>query len=224
MGTPIEITNSIGMKLKLIPAGEFTMGSPVNEPGRGNDEVQQLVKITKPLYLGVYEVTQQQYKRVMGTNPSTFADGAAFPVESVTWSAAVTFCRRLSELPEEKSAGHVYRLPSEAEWEYACRAGTTTAYSYGADENQLGNFAWFKGNSVGKTHSAGTRQGNAWGLFDMHGNVWEWCRDNLSTQNQPQRGGVWANVARYCRSSSRRHEPSSTANRDIGFRLVRELD
>ena len=170
------IVNSIGMKLTLIPTGEFQMGSPGSDSeASDNEKPQHLVKITQPFYLGVYEVTQEQYERVMGQNPSDGHIAAKYPVESVSWNDAVEFCRRLSELPEEKAAGHVYRLPTEAEWEYACRAGTTTVYSFGDSKSQLGEYAWFNRN--GGKNPVGQKKPNPWGLYDMHGNVMEWCQD-----------------------------------------------
>jgi formylglycine-generating enzyme required for sulfatase activity len=184
LGVPVQITNSIGMKLNLIPPGEFVMGSPESEPKRYDDETLHLVKIAKPFYLSSHEVTQQQYEQVMGENPSAFSglgdlkdrvsgiDTSQFPVEQVNWYDAVEFCRKLSN--EE---GVEYRLPTEAEWEYACRAGTTTAYSFGNDVAQLGEYAWYDANSKNTTHPVGELKPNAWGLYDMHGNVCEWCQD-----------------------------------------------
>jgi formylglycine-generating enzyme required for sulfatase activity len=188
----------------------------------------------------MYEVTQAEYERVMGTNPSNFStakvgqDTSQHPVERVTWEDAVEFCRKLSELPEEKSAGRVYRLPTEAEWEYACRAGSQTRYSFADNESQLGDYAWYLSNSDSRTHPVGEKKPNAFGLYDMHGNVYEWCQDWSATYagdaTDPQgsgsgsyrvfRGGSWFIDARYCRAAYRyRFEP---ADRDfyLGFRVA----
>jgi len=175
------IGNSIGMKLTLIPAGEFQMGSPDSDSDAADREKpQHLVKITKPFYLGVYEVTQQQYEKVMGTCPWQGKDyvkeGVDYPAVYVNHDDAVEFCRRLS-----KQEGVEYRLPTEAEWEYACRAGTTTAYSFGDDASKLGQYAWHYKNAldIGEkyAHRVGQKLPNPRGLYDMHGNVWEWCQD-----------------------------------------------
>jgi formylglycine-generating enzyme required for sulfatase activity len=178
--SPKTITNSIGMKLVLIPKGTFQMGSSIEEEGASNDEEQHLVTISKDYYLGVTEVTQGQYEKVLGTNPLYFkkrvirkSDSSMYPVERVCWEEAVQFCKKLSDLPEEKKAGRVYRLPTEAEWEYACRAGSKTAYSFGEGSQLLGDYAWFNDNSNGQTHPVGEKKANAWGLYDLHGNVWE---------------------------------------------------
>ena len=229
-----EITNSIGMRLKLIPAGEFLMGSPWTEAGREDDEKQHRVRITKPFYLGVYEVTQDEYERVMGKNPSKFK-GARLPVEMVSWDEAVEFCRRLSELPAEESAGHVYRLPTEAEWEYACRAGTATAYSFGDSESALGEYAWYEGNSGNMTHPVGEKQANGFGLYDMHGNVWEWCSDwygyswgddvfdpqgPTKGSHRVDRGSSWNDTPANVRSAFRSFLWEGIRD-DRGFRLAR---
>ena len=246
-GLPAAIANSIGMQMVLIPAGEFVMGAPAREDGRRGDELQHRVRITKPFYLGVQEVTQAQYEQVMGLNPSYFQD-AQSPVETVSWDDALVFCEKLSALPEEKSSERAYRLPTEAEWEYACRAGSTTCYSFGqlAQPNSahefalrmgeisrttitrlpdgrlasLSDFAWFEWNSDRSTHPVGQKHPNAWGLYDMHGNVWEWCADwygdnyyRGSPVDDPTgpatgpgrvfRGGAWAYWPPDCRSANR---------------------
>ncbi len=235
-----KVTNSIGMKLRLIPAGEFMMGSPATESDRKDDETQHRVSITKPFYLGVTEVTQEQYQEVMGTNPSE-ADrdelkGPQNPVETVSWADAVEFCRKLSAMPAEKTAGHVYRLPTEAEWEYACRSGTTTAYSFGDDAPRLGDYGWFEGNSDSKTHPVGEKKPNAWGLYDMHGNVLEWCQDwygdypsgsatdptgATSGSLRVDRGGGWSPDAGSCRSAYRSWDTPVIRGNDLGFRVLR---
>lgn len=235
-----EITNSIGMKLVLIKAGAFMMGSPENEMGRYDDEAQHEVVLTQDFYLGVSQVTQAQYEEVMGENPSYFegekvagVDSSEMPVEMVSWEESMEFCRKLSALPEERSAGRAYRLPSEAQWEYACRAGNTTVYSFGCDTSDLGKYAIFVDNSGRKTHPVGHRQPNAWGLFDMHGNVWEWCldwyadysADPVTDPMGPEtgsihvyRGGSWSNKARDCRSAIRLGDLPSYRIHIIGFR------
>jgi formylglycine-generating enzyme required for sulfatase activity len=145
------------MQFKLLPGGTFRMG----EGGAAHQVI-----LTKPFYLGVYEVTQTQYEWVMGTNPSHFK-GQSNPVEMVTWVDAVKFCRKLTSLPEEKSAGRVYRLPTEAEWEYECRAGTATKYSFGDDYSALSTYGWFSENSDSITHPVGQKHANGWGLYDQ---------------------------------------------------------
>jgi formylglycine-generating enzyme required for sulfatase activity len=221
---PKEITNSIGMKLVLITKGTFMMGSPESEEGRKENETQHKVTISKDYYLGVYEVTQAQYEKVMGKNPSSFPvakvgnENADLPVENVSWNDAVEFCKKLSDLPEEKKAGREYRLPTEAEWEYGCRAGSKTAYAFDDEEGLLPEYGWFNRKSSGRTHTVGLLEPNAWGLYDMHGNVWEWCSDRygdypkgaVSDPSGPKegsyrviRGGCWGSDAAICRSAIR---------------------
>ncbi len=226
---PETIENSIGVTLKLIPAGTFTMGQAGDV-----DEWPHEVTLTRPFYIGVYEVTNAEWRRVMGSVPSQWKDDER-PVEKVSWDDANEFCRRLSEMPEEKDAGRIYRLPTEAEWEYACRAGSTTEYSFGDDESLLGDFAWFDGNAGSQTHPVGQKRPNAWGLYDMHGNVWEWCSDGWAdyprgsvtdpkgwswSSGRVVRGGSWYDSARFCRSSCRPGSVPSFRSNDLGFRLA----
>jgi formylglycine-generating enzyme required for sulfatase activity len=234
LGDPV--VNSVGMLLVPIPAGEFQMGSPASEADRRDDETRYQVKITKPFYLSVYEVTQEQYEQVMKVpNPSRLK-GPQNPVEKVSWNDAVEFCRKLSALPAEKSAGYVYRLPTEAEWEYACRAGTQTAYSFGDSESELGDYAWYNENSGGTTHPVGGKKPNAWGLYDMHGNVWEWCEDwhdiypsgsvtdptgASSGSFRVDRGGSWNISSDYCRSATRIGDAPDSRYDSLGFRVLR---
>jgi formylglycine-generating enzyme required for sulfatase activity len=183
------ITNSIGMKLALIPAGKFLMGSPATESDRDPEELQHEVVISRPFYLGVYEVTQSQFEKLMGKAPSFFGakkgGGPDYPVEQVNFNQALEFCRRLSNMAEERKAGRVYRLPTEAEWEYACRAGTATPFQCGnslsaKQANFNGNYPYGEGPGgpfLRKPVKVGSYPPNAWGLHDMHGNVAEWCSD-----------------------------------------------
>jgi formylglycine-generating enzyme required for sulfatase activity len=235
------ITNSIGMKLVLIPKGTFMMGSPESDVERYGDEVQHQVTISKDYYLGMTQVTQGQYEKVMGTNPSNFDDGeingnsSDHPVEQVSWEDAVEFCAKLSDLPEEKAAGRIYRLPTEAEWEYACRAGSKTAYSFGESSESLGDYAWFDNNGNDQTHPVGQKKANAWGLYDMHGNVFEWCNDwygdypvvAVTDPSGPQegsfrvnRGGSWFFEAANCRSAFRDWSLPSGRYNFFGFRVA----
>ena len=175
---PKEMKNSMGMEMVLIPAGEFQMGcSPSDRNCSGDEKPYHLIKITKPFYMGKHEVTQEQWQTLMGGNPSYFnesrvgADWKKHPVEQVSWNAAQEFLQRLGEKEKRK-----YRLPSEAEWEYAARAGTTDA-SQGGAVDRVG-WSWL--NSGGNTHPVGQLKPNAWGLYDMLGNVWEWVQDQYA--------------------------------------------
>src|SRR5262249_16242666 len=149
-----RITNSIGMQLVLVPPGRFLMGAAQPLPAEG---ALREVRITKPFYMGAFEVTQGQYRKVVGHNPSFFTSAGSVdqPVEQVSWENAIEFCRLLSAMDAERKAGRVYRLPTEAEWEYACRAGAKTVYSFGDDPKDLGRHAWYESNSGGTTHPVG---------------------------------------------------------------------
>jgi|RhiMetdeSRZDD1v2_1073273.scaffolds.fasta_scaffold21957_3 formylglycine-generating enzyme required for sulfatase activity len=223
------LTNSLGMQFALIPAGEFQMGST---SGDNDERPVRTVRIGKPFYLGIHEVTQSQWEAVMGNNPSQFKGDANRPVETVSWEEVQKFIGKLNT----KEGGTKYRLPTEAEWEYAARAGSTTAYSFGDDSSQLGKHAWFGGNAGNTTHPVGTLQPNAWGLYDMYGNVWEWVQDwygkyTVESVTDPQgpasgshrvgRGGSWFHDARNCRSADRYHDAPGFRSVNLGFRLLR---
>jgi len=260
------IKNSIGMTLKLIPAGEFFMGSADDAIEAENQEKpSHRVRISKPFYLGVCEVTQGQYEAVMGNNPSHFsANGGGngrvagqstddFPVENVSWLDAIQFSNKLSEkegkqpfyqidgkhirVPDWNGQG--YRLPTEAEWEYACRANasTPTRFSFGDNALELGVYGWFDGNSDSRTHPVNQKRPNGFGLYDMHGNVWEWCWDwhlgeyyNQSSADNPTgpagasdrvvRGGSWSREPRDCRSAYRNRGAPGHRDYFLGFRLA----
>lgn len=229
-----EIIKSI--EFVRIPAGEFMMGSPPNEQDRYDNEGSvHKVTIKNSFSMSKYPVTQKQWIAVMEFNPSQFK-GEERPVENVSWNDVQEFIKRLNEIEDTDS----YRLPSEAEWEYACRAGTTTRFCFGDDESKLGDYAWYAGNSDYETHPVGQRNPNPWGLYDMHGNVWEWCQDSYhsnyngapsdgsawedgDSSNRVLRGGSWNLDAGDCRSAS--HAGSHPGNRDsfVGFRLLRKL-
>jgi formylglycine-generating enzyme required for sulfatase activity len=248
-----EVVNAHCMRLVLRPAGPFWMGTPEGEAGRSRDEgPRRLVEISRRFYLGCHPVTQEQYQRVMGSNPSRFRvvpghDTRLFPVENVSWEEAAAFCAALSELPEEKRRGRCYRLPSEAEWEYACRAGTETAQPFHFGWSLAGSQANFdgrhpygsagKGDFLQRTSTAGTYPGNAWQLHDLHGNVWEWCLDWYAEdayrrgprrdpegppagQERVLRGGSWQNHGRLCRSACRDRAGPGYRSLNAGFRVV----
>lgn len=251
-GYPPRLFNSLGMQLALIPPGTFLMGAAADESGHfPNETPQHEITLTRPFYLGLYPVTQRDYRTVMGANPSHFTgrNGGApnHPVEQVTWDDAVAFCERLSALPEEEKAGRTYRLPTEAEWEHACRAGTTTPFHFGTiacstQANFSGRHPYGgapEGPYLQGTSAVGNYPPNAFGLYDLHGNVWEWCHDWYqadyyggspaadppgppSGDGHPLRGGSWYIVGRGCRSAERCHTDEAPVRRagSIGFRVA----
>jgi formylglycine-generating enzyme required for sulfatase activity len=271
---PVEHFNSIGMKFQLIPPGEFLMGSTPEEIEEALQLVntseqisresvesgvpQHRVRIRQPFYLSVYEVTQKDYEAVLGANPAEFKNGDRHPVEMVSWNDAVAFCVKLSQHEGLKphysqegrtwllESGSGYRLPSEAEWEYACRAGTTTKYVTGDRDNDLTVAAWLGRNSETGTHPVGRLQANPFGLHDVHGNVYEWCQDvwdpayyqqfDQTTATDPQgappvagahrvaRGGSWMLGASRCRSSYRDHGDPVAINSVFGFRVALSVE
>ena len=229
-----EIINSIGMKLVLIHAGSFKMGSSEGEEGRHDNEKSHEVTISNPFYLGAYEITQEQYEKVFENNPSK-SRGTIKPVEDVSWENAISFCHKLSESPDEKAAGREYRLPKEAEWEYACRATSSSAYCFGDSPESLDEYAWSSENSRSKTQQVGQKKPNRRGLYDMHGNVLEWCMDSYSDYpsaatpdiQMPRddtyrmiRGGNVMFGAIFCRSALRNRAAPSTHVLNIGFRVA----
>jgi uncharacterized protein (TIGR02996 family) len=255
------LTNGIGMHLALIPAGTFLMGSPDGEADRlAHEGPQHEVAISRPFYLGVFPVTQEQWQRVMGSNPSHFRssgrgkeevrglDTRDFPVEQVSWEDAVAFCWRLSALPEERGSKRPYRLPSEAEWEYACRGGAPSATPFHLGPSLSSTQANFDGRHpyggaargpyLGRTTEVGAYQvSNAFGLYDLHGNVWEWCADWFdehyyarSPRLDPPgpsegsarviRGGCWNYHGQNCRSAYRIRGAPRVRHSGLGFRVA----
>ena len=226
----LDLANGVTMKLVLVPAGKFTMGPPK----RGRQ-----VAVSRPFFMGVTEVTQAHWKAVMNTEPwkkeALARSGDNYAANCISWNDATAFCKALS-----KKTGRAARLPTEAEWEYACRAGATTAYSFGDDESRLGDYAWYSDNAYGKdekyAHAVGVKKPNAWGLYDMHGNVWEWCTDlpakgaGASGPKSPTtgksrvfRGGSWHNGSRRCLATSRYEEVPGIGHGGSGFRVVVEI-
>jgi len=233
----ISLGGSIELDLLLIEAGEFDMGSEsIDEVGMQNEWPAHLVKINKPFYMSKYEITQAQYQEILDKNPSNFKDPNC-PVECVSWLDANEFCRKLSILKKGR-----FRLPTEAEWEYACRAGTKTTYSNGPDERALRKIGWYsydgRWGSAGRPKPVGQFKPNMWGLYDMHGNVWEWCMDRYGQYSHdpvvdpsgPEegelraiRGGSWYMDASNCRSATRRGVKPETQENSLGFRVVQDI-
>ena len=228
-----NLTDDVTITMCWIPAGEFEMGAYEDEQEAGNDEYpQHEVNIDYGFWMGKYEVTQAQWEAVMGSNPSYF-DGANHPVEQVSWNDIQGF---------EADLDGAFRLPSESEWEYACRAGTETRFYWGDDPDydEIGDYAWYSSNSNNQTHDVGQKRPNAWGLYDMSGNVYEWCEDwyhgnyngapddgsawNDNGSYRVFRGGDWAYLAQRCRSAYRNYYVPSYRCGSLGFRLLRSHD
>jgi formylglycine-generating enzyme required for sulfatase activity len=227
-------TNSLGMEFVLIPPGQL---SYIGEKSTKSERYERVVTISKPFYLGKYEVTQEQWVAVMGegSNPAEFK-GRSNPVERVSWDDAQVFIQKLNQ----KEGGNKYRLPTEAEWEHAARAGTTTEYFFGDDPAALGQYAWFDKNSQGTTHPVGEKKPNPWGLYDIYGNVWEWMADWYEERKEDwfkagavtdptgpasgsfrvNRGGSWYDSAEVCRPADRFIRTPDNRFNYLGFRLA----
>ncbi|MEX0324036.1 MAG: formylglycine-generating enzyme family protein [Puniceicoccaceae bacterium] len=230
------LEGNVPLEMVPIPAGQFLMGSPEKQEDSQKDEhPQQEVTISKPFYIGRFEVTQAQWSAVMGFNPSTFTQSVSsglHPVEGVSWSDAMNFIEVLNE-----QLSGTFNLPTEAEWEYACRAGSNSRFPWGNDPHfkDLLKHAWFNSRAEGRTHPVGQKQPNKWGLHDMHGNVWEWCSDAFSTYTDsveagpstkastaPRiiRGGSWFNEPEALRSANRHRHPVDSRQTNLGFRVL----
>jgi len=244
LGEEKFFTNSIGMKFVYIPPGTFMMGSAISasdaakryggvEVWYKNEYPQHKVAISKPFYMQATEVTQAQWREIMGNSPST-DKGDDSPVEEVSWNDVKDFIRRLNQ----KEGTNKYHLPTEAQWEYGCRAGSTTRVFFGNSATSLGQYAWYSENSRSRIHPVGGKKPNPWGLYDMYGNVWEWCQDwygdyppghvtdpkgAFSGKYRVLRGGSWLNLASNCRSANRNMNTPYNHNHNVGFRLVRSF-
>lgn len=232
-GLPVEVENSLGMRFRLVPPGTAILGSPPTEAGRGDREAQHVFVVPEPFYLGAFEVTQQEWTRVMPADPSHYK-GARRPVEEVTWNDCQQFLAALCRL--EGVVAGTYRLPDESEWEYACRAGTRTAYCSGDDPRRLDGFATHGGNGGLGTTTVGLKRPNGLGLYDLHGNVWEWCQNyfvpyaNEDRVADPEheswrclRGGNWYVRPPDCRSAGRNRLPPASNGNMLGFRVLRTI-
>jgi formylglycine-generating enzyme required for sulfatase activity len=230
----VDLGKGVKLELVLIPAGEFLMGSPDSAKEANYwEKPQHRVRITKPFYLGKFAVTQEQWEAVMGNNPSKFK-GPKNPVETVSWEDCQKFLEKLNAKVGTERGKFV--LPTEAQWEYASRAGSTTRYCFGDDEKQLGEYAWYLPNSDKKSHPVGEKKPNAWGLYDMHGNVWGWCQDwykdvyykespvddppgPTGGSNRMIRGGSCFCPAWFCRSADRSYTVPGDRNFILGLRV-----
>ncbi len=239
---PKTVTNTLNMKFTWTPPGDFKMGSLKEEKERKNDELQHKVTLTKGFYMAIHTVTQEQWTEVMGKNPSKFTDGKNLPVEQVNWNECQEFIKKLQEKDKKP-----YRLPTEAEWEYACRAGTTTPFNTGdtlsTDQaNYNGNFTYGdgkKGVYREKTMPVGSFPPNPWGLYDMHGNVWQWCEDlyqdpypktdvvdpiGKTGENRVIRGGSWIDNPLECRCAYRGASRPILRHALVGFRVCFSME
>lgn len=224
----LDLGGGVSVELVLIRPGSFVMGS---ERGEADEMPSHKVILTKPFYLGKYEVTQAQWQAVMGENPSQFK-GTNHPVDNVSWDDSQIFMQKLGE----RIKGGTVQLPTEAQWEYACRAGGGTEYSYGNDAAALGEYAWFHGNSGAASHPVGQKRANSWGLYDMHGNVCEWCADwyaggypageatdpsgASSGDARVLRGESWVSTGETLRSAYRVGTPPEYRNSHVGLRVA----
>jgi formylglycine-generating enzyme required for sulfatase activity len=258
------LISSIGLKLVRIEPGSFLMGTTKEQIDQllrlfpdskrewfDAEQPQHPVKITRPFFLGTHPVTQGQYKAIMGSTPSHFKGSDDLPVENVSWLDAVSFCNKMSEKDKRTPfyringtdvadvGGNGYRLPTEAEWEYACRAGMAGLFPWGDDIGKQGEHVWFSDNSDSKTHPVGQKRPNAWGLYDMLGNVWEWCADWYDEKyyasspsvavdppgppkasSRVRRGGSWDYFAGDCRPAYRYRDAPENRDYDLGFRVA----
>lgn len=235
----IKISVSVnGVKFPLIgcPAGEYTIGSPEKETGRDLNEVQRKITIEKGFYVGKYEITQGQYKAIMGNNPSV-TTGDKLPVNNVNWLDAQKFCQKLNELTMNKRpVNYDFALPSEEQWEYACRSGYSTSLNNGknllkpdSSDNELNKLAWYEANACGIVQTVGKKTANAWGIHDMLGNVWEWCTNATDNKSNEEfktrilRGGGFKSKAADCRCAKRFEEKENLTSEDFGFRIILKL-
>jgi formylglycine-generating enzyme required for sulfatase activity len=230
---PKHFTNSLGMKFVWIPPGTFMMGSPEQEAERDKSEIQHKVTLTSGFYLGMCTVTQEQWQALMKDNPSRAKKEKNLPVENVSFDECLEFLKKMGD-----KDGQRYRLPSEAEWEYACRAGSKSCYCFGDDPKLLGEYAWYRDNAGEKPHPVAQKKPNRWGLCDMHGNIWEWCadwygaypKDAVVDPKGPEkgtsrvlRGGSFYSPSSFVRCSIRGYFDPAKRGLNIGFRAAKSF-